>query len=67
MDWEFKENSALERLYRAGPWLTAAEVVLLLLSAGLRPVLIVIWPREILDEAAFLPPMAFLVLWVWLG
>ena len=66
MDWEFKENSALERLYRAGPWLTAAEVVLLLISAGLRPVFIVIWPREILDEAAFLPPMAFLVLWAGL-
>ena len=66
MDWEFKENSALERLYRAGPWLTAAEVVLLLLSAGLRPVLIVIWPREILGEAAFLLPMAFLVLWAGL-
>ena len=63
MDWELKENTLLERLYRAGPWLTAAEAVLLLISAGIQPTLIAIWPLDMLAAVAFLPPMVFLGLW----
>ena len=63
MDWEFKENTLLQRLYRAGPWLTIAEAVLLLISEGIQPTLIAIWPLDMLDAVAFLPPMVFLGLW----